>query len=34
MGGDADPEAGLLRRLGRKRLVTLRSGVVMLGSAE
>jgi hypothetical protein len=25
-----DPEAGLLRRLGRKRLATLRSGVVML----
>jgi len=33
LGGHSGPdaEAGLLRRLGRQRLVTLRSGVVMLG---
>jgi glycosyltransferase involved in cell wall biosynthesis len=29
-----DAERGLLRRLGGKRLVTLRSGVVMLGSRD
>lgn len=33
-GADADPETGLLRRLGGKRLITLRSGAVMLSSRD